>query len=91
MSMKCVCGQPGTLWTVHRADGPCFQYTSFDLAELERPRNHDRYLIAFAHIHVNKGDGTDICKQCGLDLRDQIHFPKWIEEHRAVASQGVVK
>ena len=26
----------------------------------------------FRHIHVNQ-DGTDKCKQCGLDLRDLVH------------------
>ena len=27
----------------------------------------------FRHIHVNNQDGTDICKECGIDLRDPIH------------------
>ena len=26
------------------------------------------------HSHVNLGDGTDACKRCGLDLRNDIHF-----------------
>lgn len=25
------------------------------------------------HYHVNRGDGTDICKECGHDLRHVIH------------------
>jgi hypothetical protein len=25
------------------------------------------------HIHVASNDGTDVCAQCGLDLRDPIH------------------
>ncbi len=28
----------------------------------------------FRHTHVNSGDGTDACKECGLDLRDKIHI-----------------
>jgi len=28
----------------------------------------------FKHYHVNKGDGTDTCKECGLNLRDSIHI-----------------
>ena len=28
----------------------------------------------FRHMHVNSQDGTDVCKQCGLDLRDPIHI-----------------
>lgn len=27
----------------------------------------------FRHIHVNNQDGTDTCRGCGLDLRDNIH------------------
>lgn len=27
----------------------------------------------FRHYHVNSQDGTDVCKECGLDLRDEIH------------------
>ena len=27
----------------------------------------------FQHYHINKQDGTDTCKRCGLDLRDGIH------------------
>ena len=33
----------------------------------------EMYLATFAHWHVNRGDGTDACKACGLDLRDKIH------------------
>ena len=32
-----------------------------------------RYRKAFEHYHVNAQDGTDACKQCGLDLFDEIH------------------
>jgi hypothetical protein len=32
------------------------------------PRSDER------HTHVNKGDGTDSCKVCGWDLRDEIHL-----------------
>lgn len=27
----------------------------------------------FRHMNVNSQDGTDICKKCGLDIRDPIH------------------
>lgn len=27
----------------------------------------------FKHRHVNRADGTDACRECGLDLRDMIH------------------
>lgn len=26
------------------------------------------------HTHVNSQNGTDACKVCGLDLRNEIHF-----------------
>ena len=29
---------------------------------------------ALRHIHVNNQDGTDGCKECGLDLRNEIHL-----------------
>ena len=32
-----------------------------------------QYYKAFHHYHVNSQDGTDSCKQCGLDLRNPIH------------------
>jgi hypothetical protein len=32
--------------------------------------------LAFGHYHVNKNDGTDICSQCGFDLRNTIHYRK---------------
>jgi len=28
----------------------------------------------FHHFHINRQDGTDTCKECGLDLRNPIHF-----------------
>ncbi len=28
----------------------------------------------FSHYHVNAQNGTDACKECGLDLRDIIHI-----------------
>lgn len=31
------------------------------------------YRKAFEHVHVNSQDGTDVCKKCGLDLRNLIH------------------
>lgn len=27
----------------------------------------------FRHYHVARGDDSDLCKQCGLDLRHEIH------------------
>ena len=41
----------------------------------------DRHFVEFvnelesllAHYHVSSNDGTDICKECGLDLRNKIH------------------
>lgn len=27
----------------------------------------------FRHYHVNNGTDGDVCRQCGLDLRDPIH------------------
>lgn len=32
-----------------------------------------RLIETFRHTHVNGQDGTDRCKSCGLDLRDEIH------------------
>lgn len=32
----------------------------------------DEVLQAFRHRHVNNGE-NDVCKQCGLDLRHEIH------------------
>lgn len=45
------------------------QWASY--ADLERV-DKERYLAAFAHVHVAWGD-SDTCRQCGLDLRDPIH------------------
>jgi len=36
-------------------------------------RRQDILESRFRHIHVNKHDGTDTCKECGFDLRDPIH------------------
>ena len=33
-------------------------------------------LNAFRHTHGNKQDGTDLCKYCGLDLRNKIHLAR---------------
>jgi len=29
--------------------------------------------MSIGHIHVNRQDGTDLCAECGRDLRDAIH------------------
>jgi len=43
-------------------------------AELVKEREaQERLQQIFAHIHISQ-DGTDICKVCGLDLRDDIHI-----------------
>ena len=33
----------------------------------------DQMRETFGHYHVNAGDGSDACRQCGLDLRNPIH------------------
>ena len=32
------------------------------------------------HTHVSSMDGTDTCKLCGMDIRDEIHARKALEE-----------
>ena len=39
----------------------------------ELVNDRERYVATFQHFHINKGDGSDACGQCGLDLRDKIH------------------
>ena len=44
------------------------------IAELEKDKA--RYIKAFQHIHVASYDTenrNDVCRECGLNLRDQIH------------------
>lgn len=40
----------------------------------EARKDSERYVKRFRHYHVNAGDGSDRCKECGFDLRDQIHL-----------------
>ena len=39
-----------------------------------RDERIDKLVHIFGHIHVNSDNGTDGCNDCGLDLRDNIHF-----------------
>jgi len=62
------------------------------LAEKEREnealrKDAERVLIATAHYHVQSHDGNDTCKECGLNLRDKIHFPKYIDLRRAAIKE----
>lgn len=37
------------------------------------------------HVHQNSGDGSDACKKCGLDLRNDVHLRmnEWEASHVA--------
>ena len=50
-------------------------------------KDAERVLIATAHYHVQSHDGNDTCKECGLNLRDKIHFPKYIDLRRAAIKE----
>jgi hypothetical protein len=52
---------------------PNGEFVLFDDVE-KLQRDLIQYHKAFHHYHVSSNDGTDICKQCGLDLRNKIHF-----------------
>lgn len=44
------------------------------VAELRSAQaENERLLGAFRHWHVNNGT-NDACRQCGLDLRDEVHI-----------------
>src|SRR3990167_1924154 len=49
----------------------------------DKEREKQRLIEAFAHWHVNAGDGTDRCKACGLDLRNEIHASSSYEAAKA--------
>lgn len=39
--------------------------------------------VAFSHHHVNNGHNRDdSCAVCGLDLRDKVHHPNYLEAQR---------
>ena len=76
----------------HKADATMFkaetlkQHQRAEQAEKraqESERDVKQYLATFAHWHVNRGDGTDACKACGLDLRDKIHSTTSYEAAKA--------
>ena len=48
-----------------------------------RDEDADELIAAFAHYHINAGDGTDACKACGLDLRDSIHSTTSLQAARS--------
>lgn len=58
------------------------------LAYLDAKKDAERLAIASAHYHVNKQDGTDTCKQCGLDLRERVHFAEYIAKRAAMKGAG---
>jgi len=38
----------------------------------------ERYKYALAHYHVDgKGEHPDVCDQCGLDIREDVHAEKY--------------
>lgn len=43
-------------------------------------RDAEELLNAFRHAHGNRQDGTDICKYCGLDLRNKVHLARTEKE-----------
>jgi hypothetical protein len=45
----------------------------------------ERYLVATAHYHIQSHDGFDTCKECGLNLRNKIHFTEYIDKRKAAA------
>ncbi len=50
---------------------------------------NERLLINFAHYHVQSHDGHDTCKECGLNLRDKIHFPRYIDMRHAAIDNAM--
>ncbi len=47
----------------------------FDQAGYDAANEIELLLKTFAHYHVNNGHNKDdSCKQCGLDLRHEIHY-----------------
>jgi len=72
--------------------GACECVDAEDMRQLEREnealrKDAERVLIATAHYHVQSHDGNDTCKECGLNLRDKIHFPKYIDLRRAAIKE----
>jgi hypothetical protein len=53
----------------------------------EASKDVEHVLIATAHYHVQSQDGNDTCKECGLNLRNKIHFPKYIDLRRAAIKE----
>lgn len=49
-----------------------------DVPEPDYPTPNEQRIIdleaKFQHYHVNNGDGTDACRECGFDLRDRVHI-----------------
>lgn len=58
---------------------PTKEYNALKAENAKLQGQIDMLVQKFNHLHVNSHDYTDSCKECGLDLRNPIHFVNWVE------------